>query len=194
MAVSPPVCNFGWKAPGFSLPATDGRTLGLPDIAGPKGTLVMFICNHCPYVLAVLDRIQRDAADLMALGIGVVAISSSDATAYPEDGFDQMARMAAEWGFQFPYLYDESQDVARAWGAPVRPISLASTQKAGCNIAAGWMHRAETPARPMPGASCMRRCGKLPKPGAGQKCKWHQWDVQSNGRPCDDQGCHCLRP
>ncbi|MCB1368178.1 MAG: thioredoxin family protein [Rhodobacteraceae bacterium] len=121
MAAIPPVCDFGWKAPDFRLPASDGRTLGLGDIAGPKGTLVMFICNHCPYVLAVLDRIIRDARDLQALGVGVVAISSNDVMAYPQDGPEQMAELAAKHGFSFPYLYDESQDVARAYGAACTP-------------------------------------------------------------------------
>ena len=76
MAVSTPICTFGWKAPDFRLPATDGRTLSLDDIRGPKGTLIMFICNHCPYVQAVIDRIQRDAVGLQQLGIGVVAMLS----------------------------------------------------------------------------------------------------------------------
>ncbi|GAB4385182.1 thioredoxin family protein [Albidovulum sp.] len=121
MAVSPPVCDFGWKAPDFTLPATDGRRLSLQDIRGPKGTLVMFICNHCPYVLAVLDRIIRDARDLAALGIGVAAICSNDAEAYPEDSFENMKRMAEERGFPFPYLHDEDQSVARAYGAACTP-------------------------------------------------------------------------
>jgi peroxiredoxin len=121
MAASPPVCDFGWKAPSFTLPATDGRTYSLADIAGPKGTLVMFICNHCPYVLAVIDRILRDAQDLQALGVGVAAISANDVAAYPTDSFENMERMADEWGLSFPYLYDETQDVARAWGAECTP-------------------------------------------------------------------------
>ncbi len=121
MAAIPPVCDFGWKAPAFSLPGTDGRTWSLDDIRGPNGTLVMFICNHCPYVLAVLDRIIRDARDLQALGIGVVAISANDAEAYPEDSFENMKKMAAERGFPFPYLYDETQEVARAYGAVCTP-------------------------------------------------------------------------
>ncbi len=121
MAATPPVCDFGWKAPDFALPATDGRVWSLADVAGPNGTLVMFICNHCPYVQAVMDRIVRDARDLAPLGIGVAAISSNDATQYPEDGFEAMKAEAAKWGFPFPYLYDESQDVARAWGAACTP-------------------------------------------------------------------------
>jgi len=121
MAETTPVCEFGWKAPAFELPATDGRRYSLADIRGPNGTLVMFICNHCPYVQAVLDRIIRDARDLARLGIGVVAISSNDATTYPEDSFDNMRRVAERERFPFPYLYDESQEVARAYGAVCTP-------------------------------------------------------------------------
>lgn len=121
MAAVPPVCDFGWKAVDFTLPATDGRTLSLSDIRGEKGTLVMFICNHCPYVLGVLDRIIRDARELQALGVGVVAISANDAVSYPQDGFDKMKEMAEARGFPFPYLYDESQDVARAYDAVCTP-------------------------------------------------------------------------
>jgi len=121
MAVSPPVCEFGWHAPDFALPATDGKTYTLAEIAGPRGALVMFICNHCPYVLAVLDRIQRDASDLQELGVGVAAICSNDADAYPADSFEKMAELAQERGFSFPYLHDETQEVARAWDAACTP-------------------------------------------------------------------------
>ena len=121
MAVSPPVCDFGWSAPSFRLSSTDGGTVSLADVAGPKGTLVMFICNHCPYVLAVLDRIIRDTRDLQDMGIGVVAISSNDAATYPQDGFDEMKVMAEERAFPHPYLYDEDQSVARAYGAACTP-------------------------------------------------------------------------
>ncbi|MBN2739959.1 MAG: thioredoxin family protein [Rhodobacteraceae bacterium] len=121
MAVTPPVCDFGWKAPGFSLPGTDGKTYSLDDIRGPKGTLVMFICNHCPYVQSILDRILRDAAQLQAAGIGVVAISANDVNDYPEDGFEHMGELARDRGFTFPYLYDESQAVAKAYGAACTP-------------------------------------------------------------------------
>jgi len=121
MAVTPPVCDFGWKAPDFSLPATDGSIWTLDRVRGPRGTLIMFICNHCPYVLAVLDRILRDARDLQALGIGVAAISANDVSEYPEDSFENMARMASERAFPFPYHFDEGQDVAKAYGAACTP-------------------------------------------------------------------------
>jgi len=121
MAATPPVCDFGWKAQDFRLPATDGNSYTLADVAGEKGALIMFICNHCPYVKSVIDRIVRDATDLKHIGIGTVAISANDAGMYPEDSFDNMARVARENGFPFPYLYDESQDTARAYGAVCTP-------------------------------------------------------------------------
>ncbi len=121
MAVETPIPDLGAPAPDFSLPGTDGRTWTLADARGPKGTLVAFLCNHCPYVRAVIDRLVRDAADLQALGVGVVAISANDADAYPEDSFDRMAAFAADNAFSFPYLYDESQAVARAYGAVRTP-------------------------------------------------------------------------
>ncbi len=121
MAVTPPVCDFGWRAPAFTLPATDGQVWTLDRVRGPRGTLIMFICNHCPYVQSVLDRILRDARDLIGLGIGVAAISSNDAIAYPDDSLPEMARLARDHDFPFPYLHDESQDVARAYGAACTP-------------------------------------------------------------------------
>ncbi len=121
MAATPPVCDFGWTAPDFSLPATDGTIWTLDRVRGARGTLILFICNHCPYVLAVLDRILRDARDLAPLGIGIAAISANDVTEYPEDSFENMARMAAERDFPFPYLFDESQAVAKAYGAACTP-------------------------------------------------------------------------
>ncbi len=121
MAAVPPVCDFGWKAPDFGLPATAGRILSLGDVKGEAGVLIMFICNHCPYVLAVLDRIIRDARDLRALGVGVVAISSNDADSYPQDSFENMKRMAIERDFPFPYLYDDDQSVARTYDAVCTP-------------------------------------------------------------------------
>jgi len=121
MAATPPICDFGWKARTFELPATDGKIYALDDIRGAKGTLIAFICNHCPYVKSVIDRLVRDAKDLQAKGIGVAAISSNDASQYPEDSFANMKSFAARHGFTFPYLYDESQSVARAYDAVCTP-------------------------------------------------------------------------
>ncbi len=120
-ALTPPVCDFNWPAPAFELPATDGKTYALSELKGDKGTLVMFICNHCPFVLAVLDKIIRDAHDLKALGIGVAAICSNDPAAYPADDFENMKKMAEERGFPFPYLHDADQSVAKAYGAVCTP-------------------------------------------------------------------------
>ena len=121
MAAVPPVCDFGWKAPDFALPGTDGKTHTLAGAMGPNGTVIAFICNHCPYVLAVIDRIIRDAKDLAPLGIGFVAICANDAETYPADSFDKMAEMARTRGFPFPYLHDADQSVARAYDAACTP-------------------------------------------------------------------------
>ena len=121
MAALAPVCDFGWKAPDFRLPATDGKSWSLADVRGPRGTLIVFICNHCPYVKAVVPRLVRDAKDLQSAGLGVAAISSNDSSAYPEDSFDNMKAFAETHGFTFPYLHDESQEVARAYEAVCTP-------------------------------------------------------------------------
>ena len=112
---------LGTAAPTFRLPATDGKTYALDDIAGRNGTVIVFICNHCPYVKAVIDRLVGDAKALMAEGIGFAAICSNDAGAYPEDSFDNMQHFAKAHGFPFPYLHDDDQSVARAYGAVCTP-------------------------------------------------------------------------
>ena len=121
MATTAPVCNFGWNPPDFDLLGVDGKRYTLASARGPKGVVAMFICNHCPYVKAVRERIVRDAAALAGQGIGAIAIMSNDPQAYPEDSFDNMKRVAVEWGFTFPYVFDETQEVARAWGAACTP-------------------------------------------------------------------------
>ena len=121
MAATASPLERGAPAPDFTLRGTDGRDWSRDELRGPNGLLVMFICNHCPYVLAVIDRIVRDAAALKQAGIGCVAISSNDAEAYPQDSFARMQDYAREHGLDFPYLYDATQDVARAYGAVCTP-------------------------------------------------------------------------
>lgn len=121
MAAQPPVRDFGAPAPHFMLPDTDGQIYSLDDCRGPNGTLVMFICNHCPYVIAVADKLAREADALRDLGVGVVALCSNDAEAYPEDSFERMGEFARRHRFPFPYLHDASQKVAKAYGAVCTP-------------------------------------------------------------------------
>ncbi|MDI6748722.1 MAG: thioredoxin family protein [Pseudomonadota bacterium] len=116
-----PVCDFGWKAVDFDLPGVDGRRYTLDAVRGPNGLLVMFICNHCPYVKAVIDRIVRDTQELKHYGIGSIAIMSNDPSDYPEDSWDNMVRIAREKQFPFPYVLDETQAVAKAYGAVCTP-------------------------------------------------------------------------
>lgn len=121
MAAQPPICDFGWKAIDARLPGTDGRTHSILTSAGANGLVVVFICNHCPYVQAVIDRIVTVATDLDAHGVGFVAICSNDADAYPEDSFENMAAFASQHRLTFPYLHDEDQTVARGYGAVCTP-------------------------------------------------------------------------
>ncbi|MDK9726112.1 MAG: thioredoxin family protein [Sterolibacteriaceae bacterium MAG5] len=122
MASTPtPVCDFGWKAVDFELPGVDGKRHSLRSAAGPNGLLVMFICNHCPYVKAVIHRIVRDTGELAGLGVGSIAVMSNDPTDYPEDSWDHMVKTARDLDFPFPYVLDESQAVAKAYGAVCTP-------------------------------------------------------------------------
>jgi peroxiredoxin len=120
-ALTTPICDFGRQAVDFKLEGVDGRSYALQDVRGDKGTLVMFICNHCPYVKAVIGRLVRDVAELQGLGIGAVAIMPNDSEAYPADSFDNMKAFAAENGFTFPYVIDPTQEVARAYDAVCTP-------------------------------------------------------------------------
>ncbi|CAH2602824.1 PPO candidate 1 [Rhodovastum atsumiense] len=121
MAATPPPLTQETPAVDFRLPGTDGRTYTLDDIAGRNGTVIVFICNHCPYVKAVIDRLVADARQLMAEGIGFATICSNDARAYPEDSFEAMHGFARTHEFPFPYLHDADQSVARAYGAVCTP-------------------------------------------------------------------------
>ena len=121
MAAVPPICDFGWKAVDFDLEGIDGRRWRLADVRGDKGALVMFICNHCPYVCSIADRIARDVEALKGEGIGAVAIMSNDTENYPADSFDNMKLFAERHGFGFPYVIDRTQEVARAYDAICTP-------------------------------------------------------------------------
>jgi len=121
VSLQTPVCEFGLAAPDFVLPGIDGRQWSLQDCAGDRGLLVMFICNHCPYVKAIRDRIVRDTVELQAMGVNAVAIMSNDPSLYDEDSFENMKKVSREFGFNFPYLLDETQQVAKAYGAVCTP-------------------------------------------------------------------------
>ena len=121
MAAESSPAALGWKAQPFDLMGVDGRRHSLESVRGRNGVLVMFICNHCPYVKAVVDKIVRDARDLSAVEIGSVAIMTNDPADYPEDSFDNMKLFAARHGFGFPYVLDDTQDVGRAYGAMCTP-------------------------------------------------------------------------
>jgi peroxiredoxin len=121
VSLTTPVGDFGLSPPDFCLPGVDGRDWTLSQCMGENGLLVMFICNHCPYVIAVRDRIVRDTNELKSFGIAAVAIMSNDSAAYPEDSFANMQRIAESCQFGFPYLLDDSQAVAKAYGAVCTP-------------------------------------------------------------------------
>ena len=116
-----PICQFGTKAIPFSLKGIDETTYNLDQIKGQNGTLVMFICNHCPYVKGVIDRLVSDVIDLKKKSIGCVAIMSNDTKKYPEDSFENMKEFSKKNNFVFPYLFDSSQEIAKAYGAVCTP-------------------------------------------------------------------------
>ena len=121
VSLQTPVCDYGWKAPPFNLLCVDGNTYGLDEVRGPKGLLVMFICNHCPYVKAIRPRLVNDLRELRSLGVHAVGIMSNDPTDYPEDGYENMKLVDRQFDFPFPYLIDPSQAVAKAYGAVCTP-------------------------------------------------------------------------
>ena len=121
MLLDTPICDFGWKAPDFTLSDPDGNSFTMSGQLGEKGLLIAFICNHCPYVKAIADRLAGDARALMDEGINVLAVMSNDYRAYQADSPENMKRFAAQHGFPFPYLVDEDQSVARAYDAVCTP-------------------------------------------------------------------------
>jgi peroxiredoxin len=181
MAVGQMEMALGARAPDFRLPATDGRTCALKDAAGENGAVIVFICNHCPYVKAVIGRLTADARALMAEGVGFAAISSNDAASYPEDSFPKMREFASAHDFPFPYLHDETQEVARAYAPSARPTSSASTAISSSNTAAG-STRAGRP-RPLrtPAASSWKPCAPSPRACRRPRTRFPRSAARSSG-------------
>lgn len=121
MLLDTPICDFGWKAPDFTLSDPEGNSFTMSEHLGERGLLIAFICNHCPYVKAIADRFASDTAELMADGINVLAVMSNDYSYVPDDSPENMKRFSAQYGFQFPYLVDETQEVGKAYGAICTP-------------------------------------------------------------------------
>lgn len=116
-----PLCNFGWQAPDFHLLNVDGKYYSLQDLCGKQGLVLVFACNHCPYVIAIQDALINDADTLKKMGIEMAMINSNDAITYPDDSYENMQRVATEKNYPFPYLYDPTQEVAKQWGAVCTP-------------------------------------------------------------------------
>lgn len=121
MLLDTPICDFGWNAPDFTLKDPDGQSFTMSEQMGEKGLLIAFICNHCPYVVAIAERLAKDTEELMSEGINVLAVMSNDYTYVPDDSPENMKRFAAHYGFKFPYLVDETQDVGKAYDAVCTP-------------------------------------------------------------------------
>jgi len=136
------ICAFGWKARDFALKGVDGKTYSLADVRGPKGTLLVFICNHCPYVKASIDRIVAEAKALREIGIGTIAIMPNDTDAYPQDSFDNMKAFSDRHGFTFPYVIDTTQESRVPMTLSARPTFSVSMHKTSCNTEVGLMPRA----------------------------------------------------
>ena len=182
MAETQPLCDFGWPAAPFTLKGVDGATHRLADLRGANGTVVAFICNHCPYVKAIQSLLVRDARDLAKIGVSTISVASNDTDAYPEDSFDNMVRVAREQGYPFPYLFDESQDVARAYGAVCTPDFFGLDKDLGLQYR-GRLDESKT--EPVPGArrdlyEAMKRVaetGRGPEdqiPSMGCSIKWRE--------------------
>ena len=121
VSLQPPICDFGWKAPEFNLRGIDGKRYTPENICGKNGLLVMFICNHCPYVKSIRERIVRDTRELLQHGINSIAIMSNDPIEYEEDSFENMRKIAEQYSYPFPYVWDETQQTAKDYGAVCTP-------------------------------------------------------------------------
>lgn len=131
MLLNTPICDFGWTAPDFELKDPDGKKFKMSDHLGEKGLLIAFICNHCPYVQAIGERLTSDTAELMAEGINVLAVMSNDYHSVPTDSPSNMKRFAEHYGFKFPYLIDEDQSVGKAYSAVCTPDFFGFNKEGG---------------------------------------------------------------
>ena len=144
-ALSTPVCEFGWKAQNFSLQSTRNEIIELNKARGQNGTLIMFICNHCPYVVSALDEIIYEAMELIKNDIAVIAISSNDVSTHPEDSFENMKALSADKKLPFPYLYDETQEVAKAYDAACTPDFFGFNSELGLQYRGRLNNKRESP-------------------------------------------------
>ena len=144
-ALSTPVCEFGWKAQNFSLQSTRNEIIELNKARGQNGTLIMFICNHCPYVVSALDEIIYEAKELIKNDIAVIAISSNDVSTHPEDSFENMKGLSADKKLPFPYLYDETQEVAKAYDAACTPDFFGFNSELGLQYRGRLNNKRESP-------------------------------------------------
>ena len=182
MATQALPAELGARATDFALKDVHGQLTKLADVRGRNGTVVVFICNHCPYVKAITDRLVTDAETLKNEGVSLVAINSNDAVSYPEDSFADMARFALERGFTFPYLHDETQEVARAYGASVPLISSDSIAISYCAIEGGWTQAGPSPGRRMRHVNSSRLCAQLFGRGWARMCSIPRSAALSSGR------------
>ena len=144
-ALSTPVCEFGWKAQNFSLQSTRNEIIELNKARGQNGTLIMFICNHCPYVVSALDDIIYEAKELIKNDIAVIAISSNDVSTHPEDSFENMKALSADKKLPLPYLYDETQEVAKAYDAACTPDFFGFNSELGLQYRGRLNNKRESP-------------------------------------------------
>jgi peroxiredoxin len=182
MAVETPPPELGAPCPDFRLPAVDGKTYARDDFAGKPALVVMFICNHCPYVKAVEDRLIRLARELEPRGAQFVAVCANDAQGYPDDAFEKLAERWRERGYGFPYLHDEAQDVARAFGAVCTPDIFVYDQERRLayrgRIDDSWKDEGRVTRRELAEAIEALLAGKRPsreqRPSMGCSIKWRQ--------------------
>ena len=181
-----------WKAKDFALQGIDGRTYSLADIRGPKGTLVVFICNHRPYVKASINRIVTEANALREIGIETIAIMPNDTESYPEDSFDNMKAFAARYGFSFPYVIDTSQEVARAYCAQCTPDFFGFNAKDELQYR-GRLDAARMTAVPNAGRDLFEAMKQIAETGHGPQEQFPSMGCSIKWKDLYSENCHYRR-